>query len=46
MAVIADKCPNIQIDVHDLNNEEFQIGIIIFKFTPYYEPGLAEIVKV
>ena len=46
MAVIADKCPDIQIDVVDLNEDR------IMKWNdqdldelPIFEPGLAEIVE-
>ena len=45
MAVIADKCPHIQIDVVDLNNERISNwNNDDLNLLPIYEPGLAEIV--
>ena len=45
MAVIADKCPHIQIDVVDLNNERISSwNNDDLNLLPIYEPGLAEIV--
>ena len=46
MAVFADKCPNIQIEVVDLNKERINKwnNEDVSKL-PIYEPGLAEIVK-
>ena len=46
MAVIADKCPTIRVDVVDLNKERIKNwNNIDFSKLPIYEPGLAEIVK-
>ena len=46
MAVIADKCPNIQIEVVDLNEERIKNwNSNDLSKLPIYEPGLAEIVK-
>ena len=46
MAVIADKCPSIKVDVVDLNKERIKNwNNIDFSKLPIYEPGLAEIVK-
>ncbi len=46
MAVFADKCPHIQIDVVDLNEEKIKNwNNNDFNKLPVYEPGLAEIVK-
>ncbi|MDC3029042.1 nucleotide sugar dehydrogenase [Prochlorococcus sp. AH-716-P20] len=46
MAVIADKCPDIQIEVVDLNEERInQWNEKDFSKLPIYEPGLAEIVE-
>ena len=46
MTVIADKCPNIQIEVVDLNEERIKNwnNPDITKL-PIYEPGLAEIIS-
>ena len=46
MAVIADKCPNIQIEVVDINQIRIkQWNEDDFEKLPIYEPGLAEIIK-
>tara|TARA_B100000886_G_scaffold340525_1_gene310836 strand:- start:6375 stop:7805 length:1431 start_codon:yes stop_codon:yes gene_type:complete len=46
MAVIADKCPEIQVEVVDLNVERIKKwNDNDFAKLPIYEPGLAEIVK-
>ena len=46
MAVIADKCPNIQINVVDLNKERIKNwnNDDLTKL-PIYEPGLSEIIE-
>jgi len=45
MAVIADKCPDIQIDVVDINNERISNwNNNDLNLLPIYEPGLAEII--
>ena len=45
MAVIADKCPDIQIDVVDINNERISNwNNDDLNLLPIYEPGLAEII--
>ena len=46
MAVIADKCPNIQINVIDINEKRIEAwNTENFETLPIYEPGLAEIIK-
>ena len=46
MAVFADKCPHIQIEVVDLNQERINSwNNNDFKKLPVYEPGLAEIIQ-
>ncbi len=46
MAVIADKCPNIKVEVVDIDKERIQKwNDKNLKNLPIYEPGLAEIVK-
>ena len=46
MAVIADKCPDIQVDVVDLNQKRIKDwNENDFDKLPIYEPGLKEIVK-
>tara|TARA_B100000212_G_C27374039_1_gene533875 strand:- start:767 stop:2236 length:1470 start_codon:yes stop_codon:yes gene_type:complete len=46
MAVIADNCPNIQVEVVDLNKERIKKwNSNNFNDLPIYEPGLSEIVK-
>ena len=46
MSVIADKCPNIQIEVVDLNVERIkQWNDKDLNKLPIYEPGLEEILK-
>ena len=46
MAVLADKCPNIQINVVDLNANRIDLwNNKNLEKLPIYEPGLAEIVK-
>ena len=46
MAVIADKCPNIQIEVVDINKDRIrQCNEDNFEKLPIFEPGLDEIIK-
>jgi len=46
MAVIADKCPNINVEVVDINEERIkQWNDKDFEKLPIYEPGLSEIVN-
>ena len=46
MAVFADKCPNIQVDVVDLNEKRIENwNNSDLSKLPIYEPGLSEIVK-
>ncbi len=46
MAVIADKCPNIQVDVVDLNEDRInKWNEKNLENLPIFEPGLAEIVS-
>ena len=46
MAVIADKCPNIQVEVVDINKERInQWNDENLEKLPIFEPGLAEIVQ-
>ena len=46
MAVIADNCPNIKVDVVDLNQERIKNwNNLDFSKLPIYEPGLDAIVK-
>ena len=47
MAVIANKCPNIQVNVVDINDKRInQWNSNDLNKLPIYEPGLAEIIKV
>ncbi len=46
MAVIADKCPDIKIDVVDINEKKVEKwNSSDFQLLPVYEPGLEEILK-
>ena len=46
MAVIADKCPQIQVDVVDMNQERIKAwNSDDLKKLPIFEPGLDEIIK-
>ena len=46
MAVIADKCPNIKVDVVDINKERIQKwNSANLEDLPIYEPGLKEIIE-
>ena len=46
MAVIADKCPNIIVDVVDINKERIQKwNSVNLEDLPIYEPGLKEIIE-
>ena len=46
MAVIADKCPHIQIDVVDINTERINLwNSEDLSKLPIYEPGLEEIIR-
>ncbi len=46
MAVIADKCPNIKVEVIDVNQERINDwNNEDYEKLPVYEPGLSEIVK-
>ena len=46
MAVIADKCPDICVNVVDVNQERINLwNSSNFNDLPIYEPGLAEIIK-
>ena len=46
MAVIADKCPNIQVNVVDMNEERIQKwNSKNFNELPVYEPGLSELIS-
>ena len=46
MAVIADRCPNIRVEVVDIDKDRIkQWNDKNIKNLPIYEPGLAEIVK-
>ena len=46
MAVLAEKCPNIQIIVVDVNEEKIrQWNSQDINNIPVYEPGLEEIIK-
>ena len=46
MAVIADKCPNIQVNVVDINEERIQKwNSENFNQLPIYEPGLSELIS-
>ena len=46
MAVIADKCPNLTVDVVDINEERIkQWNNKDFDRLPIFEPGLSEIVE-
>ena len=46
MAVIADKCPNIEINIVDINKERIERwNSKNLNLLPIYEPGLAKIVK-
>ena len=45
MSVIADKCPNISINVVDKNSERIELwNSANLKLLPIYEPGLDEII--
>ena len=47
MSVIADKCPEITVNVVDINSERIQKwNSLNLNELPIYEPGLAEIVNV
>ena len=43
MAVIADKCPDIQINIVDINKERIMLGTIVTFQLPVFEPGLDKI---
>ena len=46
MSVMADKCPNVQFEVVDLNRERIdRWNDSDLQMLPIYEPGLAEIVN-
>ena len=46
MAVIADKCPNLNVEVVDLNEERIKKwNSKDINKLPVYEPGLAKIIK-
>ena len=46
MAIIAERCPHIQVEVVDINEERIRDwNREDFEKLPIYEPGLAEIVK-
>ncbi len=46
MAVIADKCPEIEVEVVDLNKDRIKLwNDKNFENLPIFEPGLAEIIK-
>ena len=45
MAVIALKCPNINVTVVDANSEKINAWNGPLENLPVYEPGLAEVVK-
>jgi len=46
MAIIAERCPHIQVEVVDINEERIRDwNQEDFEKLPIYEPGLAEIVK-
>ena len=46
MAVIADKCPKIKVNVVDVNEEKIKLwNSSNFEELPVYEPGLTEIIK-
>ena len=46
MSVIADKCPNIKVEVVDINQERIDNwNNKDFDKLPIYEPGLPEIIK-
>ena len=45
MAVIASKCPDIRVNVVDINKSKSKNGTIMIYKIPIYEPGLKEIVS-
>ena len=46
MAVIADKCPKIKVNVVDVNEEKIKLwNSSNLEVLPVYEPGLTEIIK-
>ena len=46
MAVIADKCPNLMVEVVDLDKDRIdKWNSEDFNKLPIYEPGLAEIIQ-
>ena len=46
MSVIADKCPDLTVNVVDINSERITLwNDKNLEKLPVYEPGLAEIVK-
>ena len=45
MAVIALKCPHINVTVVDINNEKIEAWNGPLDKLPVYEPGLSDIVK-
>ena len=46
MAVIADKCPDLIVDVVDINQEKIKSwNSMDYELLPVYEPGLADIIK-
>ena len=46
MAVIADKCPDIEVNIVDINKDKIsQWNNKNLELLPIYEPGLADIVR-
>ena len=46
MSVIAERCPNLIVNVVDINNERINLwNSKDFSKLPIYEPGLDEVVK-
>ena len=46
MAVIADKCPEILVNVVDINEERINLwNSLNLDLLPIYEPGLDKIIK-
>ena len=46
MAVIADNCPDLRIDIVDVNEERINDwNCVDFENLPVYEPGLKDILK-
>ena len=45
MAVIASKCPNVNVNVVDVNEDRINLWNGDFNNLPIYEPGLSEIIK-